>query len=407
LPDSAYQLTLGGEPVDDAFYGDVRSLTVEETTAGQGTAVLRLTLSKDQGGAWSYLDDERLAPFARLDVAVGFSGGLASALGALGSLLSGGSSGLETVFSGYVTGVALHLGAEPADAQLEVRAGDPFVLMGLEQKTVAWPDLADSDIVQQIVAAYGFEVDATPTSPVHSEDDTLVVQRASDADFVRRLARRHAYEAFFRASSDGPPTCRFGPPDLGGSPLPDLAVQFGDDSNLVAFDASLDALRPLAVSAAQVDARSKQTATGEADSSDLAPLGASSLDDLVQGPLASLVTPNVQQGRMLVAAVPTADVTELTALAQAVRDEAAWMTTASGEVNCTAYGNVLRAGRLVLVKGAGTTHSGRYYLTRVRHVFQSDGSYRQLFEARRNARDLDGSEGFGDELAAGLGAALP
>jgi hypothetical protein len=48
-----------------------------------------------------------------------------------------------------------------------------------------------------------------------------------------------------------------------------------------------------------------------------------------------------------------------------------------------------------MVKGAGKTYSGKYYVTRVVHELKGDGSYTQNFEARRNARDVDGSENFG------------
>jgi phage protein D len=55
---------------------------------------------------------------------------------------------------------------------------------------------------------------------------------------------------------------------------------------------------------------------------------------------------------------------------------------------------VLRPHRLVLIKGAGKTYSGKYYVTKVVHEMKGDGTYRQTFEARRNARDVDGSEQF-------------
>jgi len=91
-------------------------------------------------------------------------------------------------------------------------------------------------------------------------------------------------------------------------------------------------------------------------------------------------------------------------IAQAVRDEASWFISARGEVNSDAYQGVLRPHRLVLVKGAGKSYSGKYYVTRVVHELKGDGSYTQTFEARRNARDVDGSEQFG---GSGLGLSIP
>jgi phage protein D len=90
--------------------------------------------------------------------------------------------------------------------------------------------------------------------------------------------------------------------------------------------------------------------------------------------------------------------------AQAVRDEAAWFIEASGEINGDAYQHVLRPHRTVLLKGAGTQYSGTYYVTRVSHTITAEGTYTQSFHARRNARDLDGSESFG---ASNLALAVP
>jgi phage protein D len=107
---------------------------------------------------------------------------------------------------------------------------------------------------------------------------------------------------------------------------------------------------------------------------------------------------------MLVLGPPTSNAGEMQTIAQAVRDEASWFITARGEVNSDAYQAVLRPHRLVLVKGAGKSYSGKYYVTRVVHELKGDGSYTQTFEARRNARDVDGSEQFG---GSGLGLSIP
>ena len=66
---------------------------------------------------------------------------------------------------------------------------------------------------------------------------------------------------------------------------------------------------------------------------------------------------------------------------------------ASGNIDCRTYQSVLRAKRLVTIKGAGATYSGLFYVTRVRHRFTLDG-YSQDFEARRNGLGLTGEEEF-------------
>ena len=66
------------------------------------------------------------------------------------------------------------------------------------------------------------------------------------------------------------------------------------------------------------------------------------------------MTPKEAQGQMLVLGPPTSDAAEMQTFVQAVRDEAGWLITASGEINSDAYQSVLRPRRLVLVKGAGS-----------------------------------------------------
>src|ERR1700730_5323258 len=112
MADKSYQIAFSGEAVEDSFYGDVVSLTVEESIAEAATMQLRLATRQDDRGAWDYLEDARLAPFTKGSVRLGFAsgGGLAGALGAVAGALGGGGAGddgLEPVFDGYVTAVTL------------------------------------------------------------------------------------------------------------------------------------------------------------------------------------------------------------------------------------------------------------------------------------------------------------
>jgi phage protein D len=392
VPDKSYEITFDGQAADDSLYADVLQIEVDERVAAASTFRVRFALTQQDSGEWTYTDDDRFSLFTNVGISVGFSGG---------------AGGLEPVIDGYITGVTVHVGARPEESYLEVQGMDASVLLSLEEKTIPWPNLADSDIVQQIVSGYGFTVQAESTSPVHQDIDTLIVQRGTDIQFVRSLARRNGYEFYFQKDpTSGDVTAYFQPPQLSGSPQPDIAVQFGEQSNLLSFDVAVSGLRPLDVFVSQVDPSSKSVNTGQASSTQLTTLGASTLESLVSAKLGQLVTPDQAQGRMLLVAQPTADATELSAVAQAVRDEAGWLITATGEINSDAYGAVLHPGRLVLVKGVGSEYSGTYYVTQVTHRLRSDGSYTQGFELRRNARDLDGSEQFGSGPGGGLGVSL-
>jgi phage protein D len=404
VADLAYQIELGGKAVEDDFYGEVLALTVAENTDTASTLRLRLLIELKDDGSWTYLDDDRLAPFAKVKVSIGYTGGGGLA-GALGGLGGGGDSGLEPVFEGYFTAVEVVVGVDPGGNILDLSGMDTSVLLGLEEKVATWPNLADSDIVTQILGKYSVtpNVDSTPTT--HQENDVTIVQRATDLQFVRELARKNGLEFYFESPKQGGgANAYFRAPKLDGTPQPDLAVLFGDDSNLVSFSARLSAVRPLNVKAQQLDVKSNSVNLEQVGDTQLDKLGAKDANDLLGGALGALVTPADAPAQMLLLGPPTSDSTELNALAQAARDEAGWLITAKGEVNTEAYQEVLRPHRLVLVKGVGAAFSGAYYVTRVVHELESAGSYTQKFEARRNARDLKGNESFG---GSGSSLAIP
>lgn len=405
MANKAYQIVLDGPALTEDFYSDVVSLMVEENTATAGIFRLQLSIRQQDDGSWTHLDDDNLALFSPVTIKVGFveSGGLAAAVG---SLLGGGSGddGLKTVFDGYITNVELELGSDPGQSFMYVSGMDTTVLMSLEEKIVAWPNMADSDIVQQILGSYADQTQIDTTSTVHQEDDTTVIQRCTDVQFVRDLAQKNGMEFYFETDDSGTVNAYFRAPQLGGTPQPDLAIQFGDQSNLKNFSAHLSGQKPLNVKITQMDISSNGPNSAQVGNTQLAKLGAKDANDLIGGPIGSLVTPKDALAQMLVLGPPTSDVTELQSIAQAVRDEASWVTSANGEINSDAYQSVLRPHRLVLLKGAGTTYSGKYYVTKVVHEVNHEGDYIQRFEARRNARDLDGSEQFG---GSGLALSIP
>jgi phage protein D len=406
MASKSYQVLLAGSAAANDFYNDLASLRMEERNGEASRCEMQLSIRLKDNGSWTYLDDDNLALFTKLSVQIGFTsgGGLAAAPG--GALGSGDSNaGMATIFDGYITGVEMQLGSDAGSAFLKVTGMDTSVLMSLEEKIASWPNMADSDIAQQIIGGYGATPQTDTTTPVHQDTDTTILQRGSDLQFVRDLAEKNGFEFYFETdASSGTVTAYFQAPQLTGTPQPDLAINAGAQSNLKSFSARMTGLRPLNVKIVQLDVSADSPNTGQASSTSLKELGASDAGMLVGGPLGSLVRPQDAPAQMLLTAPPTSDATELQNIAQAVRDEAGWFITAQGEISSDAYQAVLRPHRLVLVKGAGKSFSGKYYVTAVAHEVKADGSYTQKFEAIRNARDLDGSEQFG---SSGQGVALP
>ena len=229
------------------------------------------------------------------------------------------------------------------------------------------------------------------------------MQRATDIQFIRELARRNGVEFYFETDRDtGEVQAFFRAPDLQSTPQAELVVQFGEQSNLRNFSVRVEGQRPTTVQTAQMDIASAAPNTGEATDTQFTKLGATDNNTLIAA-AADVAAPE-ETPEILVLGAPSSDATELQTTAQAGRDEAAWFIRASGRINSDAYGAVLRPHRLVLVNGAGNQYNGKYYVTRVVHELRTGGAYTQTFEARRNARDLDGTEQFG---SSGLGLPNP
>jgi phage protein D len=372
----SYLISFDGEPADADLAASMQLVEVDERAAAPGTFCLTLRVELDSNGNWTFLDDDRFSLFTPVSIEIG----------------NGDLPVTEPVMDGYLTSVALRVGAQPGSGYLDLRGMDSMVLLSVEEKTIAWANMADSDIASQILDSYDLSADTTATEPVRQDTDVVVVQRGTDAAFLRLLARRNGFEVSFgRSGLGGEGGCYFGPPRLTGTPLPDLAVRFGDNSNLRSFALGLDGLRPLAVASSQIDPKTKEITSADVTDSELDQLGDEDLGGIITRRLGQVVTPAEEQGRLLLLAEPSADDTVLTAAAQAVRDEASWAVTARGEVNTDAFPGVLRSGRVANVKGVGQQHSGSYYITRVTHRLTSDGKYSLVFEARRNA--LDGGGG--------------
>jgi hypothetical protein len=392
----AYEIRFGREEADEDFYADVLELIIDTYSSDAATMCLTLATTPDDDGEWTHLGDERLALFQPVQVILGYQEGegLAGTLG--GALGPGGNEGMTPVFTGYVSGCDLRLSSDLGQTSLRVLATDTSVLLALEEKVAVWPGVTDSEVIEQIITrVHQIPAEVEKTATVHQADETVLVQRGSDLQFVRTLARRNGLEfAFETDPASGKIVARCVAPRLDESPEPDLAIRFGEESNLVSLGIAVDGRRPLSVKVTQTDIHSKVPRSAQVTALGLTALGADDLDDLVTDRLETLAAPADATSQLLLLGPPTSESTELEVLAQAARDEAGWFMTAQGEINCDAYGTVLQPRRPVLLKGAGDLYSGAYYVTHVTHTLSGAGNYQQRFEARRNAQGLSCTEQF-------------
>ena len=199
---STYQLLLNGQAADPDLYTAVSSLEVEESLDLPGAVQLSVPLARTAAGDLTYVSDSRFQPLANLAVVVTPAAGSAAgspvrALGAAASALGvggSGSPGAQCIFDGYILSHKLHLETGTTNSTLSVWGQDASWLMNLKENVKEWVDVTDADVANAIFGDYGITpVERQPAddSPSHTESGHSLMQRGSDIQFLRTLARRN------------------------------------------------------------------------------------------------------------------------------------------------------------------------------------------------------------------------
>ena len=336
----------------DAELGQADSIEVVEQV-GEATSY-RLHYALDiSNGDLPLLREKRLGP------------------GSVLSVLVPGASGPECLVKGPVHAQHIHLEHGGAGSRLEVRGADTSVELDRELKSVVWDGVRDTDAVLAILKERGYFPDVASTSALHQEAKHTLVQRDSDLRFVRRLARRNGFLFWITANPVGIETAHFRPPPLDGRPSTQLAINV-EDPNLLSLEVDWDVERPTSTEGSQLDLNTKTTLNGDAPTSPLPPLGSTDLGSITG------------DTRSVHVSAPGDDAGDLRARGEGALVDAGWFVTANCVTTVESLGTVLRAHTVVDVEGAGARHSGRYFLSRVRHLIDAT-AHRMELELRRNA----------------------
>jgi len=362
-------LSLDGQRQDD-LVADLLELEVEEDIASADVFRARIALTTQRDGSWTYLDDERFRVWKRLAIEAGYSGAT------------------DTLIDGYVTHVEVKL-LPDGDSYLELSGLDASAVLDLEQKERAWPNKADHEIAREIFQAHGLSsvVEDTVARPQEAQATTL--QSDTDMRFLRALAARNGFECYVRGGLG-----YFRSPNLTEPPQGPLALALGDDATLVSLDFSVDGTPVTHVELRRIDPFEKRE--------EIETLTASPRRALARTSLASL-RGNLPDARSLLRRAPPSTRQAMKGRALAAYAGADGFVHAQGEIDSRAFGAVLRAKRLVTLRGAGRTYSGHFYVTKVRHAFTVDG-YTQHFEACRNGLGVTGTEDFRSAARAAVAA---
>jgi phage protein D len=367
-----FALSIAGSPATSAVLNSIQLIEVEDHSELADMLRLRIAVSvKDSGSGWTIVDDsmfERLTAI-KLTVTVG-------------------SGSAITLFNGYVIENDVEFSNQPNGSVMTVVAMDPTVLMHLEERVKAWPNMAHSDVASAIFSgsAYGFTPVVQATNYAPHEDDHTLMQRGTDIQFLQQLANANGYECYIDLDeSSGAVQGHFHPPTTDDDPQSTMTVNMGSATNINRFRARYDMLGPTTASGTTVDFEQKSNEPGQADTSDQNSLGSDQS------------TSTDRPRKVLLSGLGMGQSAEVQRYAQSVVDRSSWAITADGELNTAAFGFVLRAKQPVTVRGVGRDFSGLYYVYKVVHLISSDGNYLQRFTLRRNAVGLTGREQFREQ----------
>ena len=331
-----YTLLLNGCPADADLYASVVTLEVEESMDLPAALQLKLPISRTGNGEYSYLSDGRYQPLANLSIiATPGSGGAAGTLQCAQDAVSQTFGALPTpqcIFDGYALSQKIHLEGAGTNSTLTVWAQDVSWLMNLTEKVREWVNVTDAAVANQIFSDYSIapsDQNAADVSPSHTESGHSLMQRGSDIQFLRSLARRNGKVCRIAcADKPGVRTGYFATPKLDGNPAVTLTLTDVQNWTVSAIDLEWDATRPTAVVARQALFSDPDANGVSADTSDsgLPALGDRTLTDFTGKAMTVLL------------AAPVDDAGELTLRAQGLLREAAGSSAARARPTSNVWG---------------------------------------------------------------------
>ena len=358
----------GAKQADTAFYDQLAVLEVEENADLPGA--LQLTVPIASHGPRGREDltgvgDDRFKPYARIAVV---------------AVPAGGGKG-SCIFDGHVLSHKIHLDRGTTAATLRVWGQDRSCLMNLKEIVKEWPaGKTDGEIANDIFSRYGLAQapgNLRDNSGKHTEAGHTVMQRSTDAQFLRDRARRTG--KLFRVSHSpetGKSTGYFVQPSLDGAPVLTLTLNPPQDANVGALDFEWDVARPTKV-LAQALLRETRVEKRNATESGLKLLDRQSLAAFTGGK----GDERVMEARLTATADSAQDLRQRTG---SLLSEAGWFVRCHGEVELARLEDVLRVATVVRIDGAGKLHSGTYFVWSVRHTITAQ-SHLMRFVLVRNA----------------------
>lgn len=279
----------------------------------------------------------------------------------------------EVLIDGVVTHHELAPSNEPGMSTLTVTGRDVGAMLDLEERSARYENQPDALIVTTLLARYaeyGLVPMVTPTTDVPIVVQRTPWQQETDLRFIQRLAQRNGFVFYIEPLTFLTNTAYWGPENRLGVPQAALSMNMGDATNVTSLRFTNDALAPVGTTSTVLEPNTGMS------------IPIPSLPSLRVPPLSAGPT----APRRTVILRDTANQSTATAMTRSVAaaTNSPDPVSGEGELDAVRYGAVLRARKLVGVRGAGATYDGNYYVRRVTHSIDTRGGvYTQRFSISR------------------------
>jgi len=412
--DPVLRLWLDGQPFERS---DRWVLQVEVDERAEDASTFRITLDLSpvdgpDGGDWDLL--ERGAFMTDLGLPeVGLMRRVTIGFG-----LTGGDQGEpevdEIVLDGYITAVEAIIGeSRVPDSSLVLTGSDAMCLMHLSTVTREWYGLSDSEIAGELFGKYGFASgpdSLEPTNPIRERSRASLVQRGTDAQFLRQLAQRNGYELHLEPVQGevtvGPhPTTsvtgHFHSPRPDRTPQPVLDLFPRESPTVIDLRARWDSHSGSRWRGWHIDEVSRRLQQADVTDAGYSRMGSHSREAFLAERLGEITPvrsgtavpgtagdgtgPAVGDPAVQVLDVQSGSVPhsgeELVAMSRAAYRSSDWFAVAHATVRGERYPAVIRSRRPVDLSGAGHLLDGTWYVQGVRHRWGVDPADRDREQA--------------------------
>lgn len=354
-------IRIGDEQISD-LYPSLVEVTIDVGRSEAAEATMVFETRRDTDGLWTIQDDERIAVWESFRISAAFG------------------DSEEEILRGYIRQVKVDYPEDSGSAKVTVIAQDESILLDREHSPTTWGDespVSDGMIMTEILGRY------QQLSPDSNNGDGLtglrIQQAERDSQFVRARAEANGYELIFSEGS-----VYFGPMRLDMDPQDTIMVYAGPATNCLSFSVDEDGQLPDSV-IYEISDRNGASNIMNQVGPDVAVMGTTPANSESMGLPAFSWRVTGRGGQ-------TEE--EVRTLAQAKANLNSFKIKATGQLDGSLYGHVLRIAEPVGVDGVGDKYGGIYYVDRVTHRFNFEG-YTQGFTLIRNA--------YGDNLESGSG----